>query len=193
MNAREEAIVAKDAAVKANHMKSMFLATMSHELRTPLNAVIGFSQILEAETFGPLGNKRYREYAGIIEKAGQHLLDLINDILDMSKIEAGKYELHREEIDCNAIIEDCAGIISVRAREQRIAIVKDLPPRRIGFNADPRAIKQVLLNLLSNAVKFTPAGGRVTIRMREQSGLLTLVVVDTGDRKSTRLNSSHRR
>jgi signal transduction histidine kinase len=180
MNAREEAIVAKDAAVKANHMKSMFLATMSHELRTPLNAVIGFSQMLEAETFGPLGNKRYREYAGIIEKAGQHLLDLINDILDMSKIEAGKYELHREEIDCNAIIEDCAGIISVRAREQRIAIVKDLPPRRIGFNADPRAIKQVLLNLLSNAVKFTPAGGRVTIRMREQSGLLTLVVVDTG-------------
>jgi signal transduction histidine kinase len=180
LNAREEAIVAKDSAVKANHMKSMFLATMSHELRTPLNAVIGFSQMLEAETFGPLGSKRYREYAGIIEKAGQHLLDLINDILDMSKIEAGKYEIHREEIDCNAIIEDCASLISVRAREHQIAVVKDLPPRRISFNADPRAIKQVLLNLLSNAIKFTPAGGRVTICMREQSGLLTLAVADTG-------------
>jgi signal transduction histidine kinase len=180
MNAREEAIVAKDSAVKANHMKSMFLATMSHELRTPLNAVIGFSQLLEAETFGPLGNKRYRNYAGIIEKTGQHLLALINDILDMSKIEAGKYELHREEINCNAIVEDCASLISVRAKEQQVAVLKDLPPRRISFNADPRAIKQVLLNLLSNAIKFTPAGGRVTICMREQSGLLTFEVVDTG-------------
>ena len=180
ISAREEAIVAKESAEKANHMKSMFLATMSHELRTPLNAVIGFSQLLEAQTFGPLGNKRYRNYAGIIEKAGQHLLDLINDILDMSKIEAGKYELHREEVDCNAIIEECANLISVRASEHQIAVVKDLPLRRISFNADPRAIKQILLNLLSNAIKFTPAGGRVTIRMREQSGLLTLTVLDTG-------------
>ena len=145
MAAQEEAIVAKDAAEKANHMKSMFLATMSHELRTPLNAVIGFSQLLEAETFGPLGNKRYRDYAGIIDKAGRHLLDLINDLLDMSKIEAGKYELRREEIDCNALIEECANLISVRAREHQIALVKDLPARRIWFNADARAIKQMLL------------------------------------------------
>ena len=180
MAAQEEAIVAKDAAEKANHMKSMFLATMSHELRTPLNAVIGFSQLLEAETFGPLGNKRYRDYAGIIEKAGRHLLDLINDLLDMSKIEAGKFELHREEVDCNAIVDECANLISARAREHEIAVVKDLPPRRISFSADPRAIKQILLNLLSNAVKFTPTGGRVTIRVREQSGLVTLAVVDTG-------------
>ena len=180
MNLREEAIVAKDAAEKANHMKSMFLATMSHELRTPLNAVIGFSQLLESETFGPLGNKRYRDYAGTIEKAGQHLLDLINDLLDMSKIEAGKFELHREEIDCNAIVDECANLISARARDHGIAIVKDLPLRRISFNADPRAIKQILLNLLSNAVKFTPTDGRVTIRVREQSSLLTLAVADTG-------------
>ena len=180
MNAREEAIVAKDSAEKANHMKSMFLATMSHELRTPLNAVIGFSQLLEAETFGPLGNKRYRDYAGTIEKAGRHLLDLINDILDMSKIEAGKYELRREEIDCNALIEDCANLVSVRAGENQIAVVQDLPLHRISFNADPRAIKQVLLNLLSNAIKFTPAGGRVTIRVRERRGLLMFTVLDTG-------------
>ena len=180
LNAREEALVAKEAAEKASHMKSMFLATMSHELRTPLNAVIGFSQLLEAETFGPLGNRRYRNYAGIIEKAGQHLLDLINDILDMSKIEAGKFELQRKEVDCKAIIDDCANLISARAKEHNIVVEKDVPPESIRFDADPRAIKQILLNLLSNAVKFTPAGGRVTVRLREQGGLVTLIVSDTG-------------
>ena len=180
MNAREEALVAKEAAEKANHMKSMFLATMSHELRTPLNAVIGFSQLLEAETFGPLGSPRYREYADIIEKAGQHLLDLINDILDMSKIEAGKFELSREVIDCNAVVEECANLVSARATEHQIAVTRDLPRRSIDFYADPRAIKQILLNLLSNAIKFTPAGGRVTVSARELDGAVRLTVTDTG-------------
>ena len=180
MAAREEAVAAREGAEKANHMKSMFLATMSHELRTPLNAVIGFSQLLEAETFGPLGSPRYREYADIIEKAGQHLLDLINDILDMSKIEAGKFELSREAVDCNAVVEECADLVSARAKEHEISIAKDLPRTRIGFYADRRAIKQILLNLLSNAIKFTPAGGRVTIRAREQHGSVKLTVTDTG-------------
>ncbi|HKD24100.1 MAG TPA: ATP-binding protein [Rhizomicrobium sp.] len=180
MLAREEAIVAKDAAEDANHMKSMFLATMSHELRTPLNAVIGFSQVLVSETFGPLGHTRYREYVGLIEKAGQHLLSLINDILDMSKIEAGKAELHRETIDCNAIVEECVRFVGGRARENEIALTKDLPAGAVRLNADPRAIKQILLNLLSNAIKFTPPGGHVTVRLREQGRDVKFAVEDSG-------------
>ena len=180
MVAREAAIVSKDVAENANQMKSMFLATMSHELRTPLNAVIGFSQMLETETFGPLGDAHYREYVGLIEKAGQHLLSLINDILDMSKIEAGKADLHREMVDCNAVVEECVRFMSDRARVHDIALTKDLPAGSVSVSADGRALKQILLNLLSNAIKFTPAGGCVIVRVRETDGEIVFAVVDNG-------------
>ncbi|HUO93950.1 MAG TPA: ATP-binding protein [Rhizomicrobium sp.] len=179
-SAREEAIVAKEAAEKANRMKSMFLATMSHELRTPLNAVIGFSQLMEEETFGPLGSPRYREYTSLVQKAGRHLLELINDILDMSKIEAGKFELHREKIDLRLLVGECAMLMFERAKHGGILLEEDIPAEPLQVEADRRAIKQILLNLLSNAVKFTPAGGRVTVRASAFERSVALSVSDTG-------------
>jgi signal transduction histidine kinase len=179
-SAREEAIVAKDAAEKANRMKSMFLATMSHELRTPLNAVIGFSQLMEDETFGPLGSPRYHEYTGLVQKAGRHLLDLINDILDMSKIEAGKFELNREQIDVRQIITECTSLMRERAKRGGITLREEVPAEPLLVDADPRAVKQILLNLLSNAVKFTPEGGRVTTRVVSSGHRIALSVEDTG-------------
>ena len=179
-SAREEAIVAKEAAEKANRMKSMFLATMSHELRTPLNAVIGFSEMMESETFGPLGDVHYQDYTRLIQKAGRHLLDLINDILDMSKIEAGKFELHRQEIDCHEIVEECILLMHDRAQQAGVLLSADGSAPISPVSADPRAIKQIVLNLLSNAIKFTPRGGRVTARARACDGAITISVTDTG-------------
>jgi two-component system cell cycle sensor histidine kinase PleC len=178
--AREEAIVAKEAAEKASRMKSMFLATMSHELRTPLNAVIGFSQLMEEETFGPLGSPRYVEYTGLVQKAGRHLLDLINDILDMSKIEAGKFELHRERIDVRLMVSECAMLMRERAKRGAILLQEEVPSEPLQVDADRRAIKQILLNLLSNAVKFTPEGGRVITRAVQSGHTVCLSVEDTG-------------
>lgn len=179
-SSREEAMVAKETAEKANRMKSMFLATMSHELRTPLNAVIGFSQLMENETFGPLGDAHYKEYTGLIQRAGCHLLDLINDILDMSKVEAGKLELHRERIDMAGLIQECVGLMQERAHQGGVALGTELSPGLVSIDADRRAVKQILLNLLSNAVKFTPHGGQVTARASESGGRVTLAIADTG-------------
>ncbi len=179
-NSREEAIVAKDAAEKANRSKSMFLATMSHELRTPLNAVIGFAELMHSELFGPLGDKRYREYSDVIQNAGRHLLDLINDILDMSKIEAGKQELDREEISVDEIVHDCLDLMSERASQGGVKLLTDIPSAPSMLVADRRAMKQILLNVLSNAIKFTPTGGQVTTRIRIADGALFLSVQDTG-------------
>lgn len=177
--AREEAIVARDAAEAASRAKTMFLANMSHELRTPLNAVIGFSNLMHGELYGPLGHVRYREYAKSIQDAGSHLLEVIGDILDMSKIEAGRYEIFCQDLPLNALVRECLEIMSERAAERRITFALELAgPERI--IADLRAIRQIMLNLLSNAIKFTPAGGVVTVATKVTDDTLILSVTDTG-------------
>jgi len=147
----------------ANQAKSEFLANMSHELRTPLNAINGFSEMMAEEMFGPLGDKRYKGYARDILASGQHLLALINDILDMSKIEAGKMNLSPEAIDMRDVVDDAMRLIRNRAEEAGLVVAVEIAPDTPVVEADYRAIKQILLNLLSNAVKFTPRGGRVGV------------------------------
>ncbi|HWA61150.1 MAG TPA: ATP-binding protein, partial [Caulobacteraceae bacterium] len=152
----------KVKAEAANKAKSEFLANMSHELRTPLNAINGFSEMMTAQMFGPLGDARYLEYAHDIHNSGQHLLALINDILDMSKIEAGKMNLRFEPLSVAELVEDCARLMRNRVDSAGLNLDLDIPPLP-DVEGDYRAIKQVILNLLSNAVKFTPRGGRVTV------------------------------
>jgi two-component system cell cycle sensor histidine kinase PleC len=178
--AREEAVVAKDVAERANRLKSMFLATMSHELRTPLNAIIGFSELMNRQLFGPLGDDRYREYSGLIQGAGHHLLSLINDVLDMSKIEAGKFEMQLQFFDIREIIADSAVLVRERAKRNGVTLTEEVPVVPLLVEADRRAMKQILLNLLSNAIKFTPAGGQVMVRAASDNNALVLAVEDTG-------------
>ena len=156
----------KTRAEEANQAKSKFLANMSHELRTPLNAIIGFSEIMESGMFGPLGAEKYREYCSDIRGSGQYLLDVINDILDMSKIEAGRIRLDFEDLDLDSLLGDAMRVV-VRARARTSSSTSRRGYRRTcSLRADRRALKQIVLNLLSNAVKFTPDGGRVTVRGR---------------------------
>ena len=169
----------KIRAEEANQSKSEFLANMSHELRTPLNAINGFSDIMKKEMFGPLGDARYKEYVNDILFSGQHLLSLINDILDMSKIEAGKMKLMAESILMGEMVQQVIRIVRGRADDKRLKLVyhpNDLPE----IEADPRAVKQVLLNLITNAIKFTPEGGVVTIDVTPKSAGLIISVADTG-------------
>jgi two-component system cell cycle sensor histidine kinase PleC len=170
----------KTRAEEANQAKSKFLANMSHELRTPLNAIIGFSEIMESGMFGPLGADKYREYCHDIHQSGQYLLDVINDILDMSKIEAGRIRLDAEPIELESFLNDSMRVVSGRANDKRLKLTA-----RIGggirLTADHRLLKQIILNLLSNAVKFTPEGGRVTIRARATGGgWVSVSIADTG-------------
>jgi len=169
----------KNRAEEANQTKSRFLANMSHELRTPLNAIIGFSEIMESAMFGPLGADRYLEYSRDIRESGQYLLDVINDILDMSKIEAGSVHLSPEIVELDRIVADCTRVVSGRANEKRLTLRTDID-RGIRLVADRRALKQITLNLLSNAVKFTPDGGTVTARGRARGGLVTIAIEDNG-------------
>lgn len=171
---------AKEAAELANRTKSEFLANMSHELRTPLNAVIGFSELILSEMLGPLGNDRYREYIRDIRQSGTHLLGLINDILDLSKIEAGKVELEEETFDPAEAIAATLRIIRERAQQRRIALTAPRIEPSTKLRADERKVKQILLNLLSNAVKFTPEGGSVTVSGEWRSDGLVIAVSDTG-------------
>src|ERR1700722_8198586 len=169
----------KTRAEEANQAKSRFLANMSHELRTPLNAIIGFSEIMEAGMFGPLGAAKYDEYCRDIRRSGQFLLEVINDVLDMSKIEAGRIRLDFEEVEIEQVVADAARVVSGRAQAKNITLTCDLAPG-IRLEADKRAIKQVALNLLSNAVKFTPEDGRVRLRARARGRAVVLVFADTG-------------
>ncbi len=161
---------ARRRAEEANLAKSRFLATMSHELRTPLNAILGFSEIMKNEVLGPIGHKNYKEYVGDIHTSGQHLLNLINEILDLSRIEAGRYELHEEPVNLAHIAEDCVNLLQLKAKSKDIAIIprfqRDLPRLWV----DDRAVRQITLNLLSNAIKFTPTGGEIAVTVATSPG-----------------------
>ena len=172
---------AKEEAEAASRGKSAFLATMSHELRTPLNAIIGFSEMMLREVVGPLGNAQYSAYVADIHESGTHLLQIINDILDLSKAEAGKLELHEEVFDLRDTIRSVRQLISARLRDGGLSDAVDVPDDLPLLRADDRKTKQVLLNLVSNAVKFTPQGGHIDIigRFDPVAGL-TLSVRDSG-------------
>ena len=172
--------IAMTRAEAANQAKSEFLANMSHELRTPLNAINGFSEIMAAEMFGPVGDARYKGYAADILQSGQHLLSLINDILDMAKIEAGKMTLHYEKVSLKEVCEDAIRLMRGKAEDSGLILVleaQDLPE----IDADQRGMKQVMLNLISNAVKFTPIGGSITVSIAKHGpGRQRIAVADTG-------------
>lgn len=171
--------IAEQSAEAANRVKSEFLAHMSHELRTPLNAIIGFSDMMLQGIFGPL-EKRYGEYVSDINKSGLHLLEVISDILDMSKIEAGKFELHTENVDLVALIGDCTALIRFAAEERQILLTTHVPAGGASLAADRRALKKILINLLSNAVRFTPKGGEILLSVRTGADILEIAVRDTG-------------
>jgi cell cycle sensor histidine kinase DivJ len=159
--------------------KSRFLANMSHELRTPLNAIIGFSDIMRSRLFGPLEG-RYSEYAALIHESGGHLLDLINDVLDMSKIEADRFSLTLEPFDAREAVSSALRLTRVQADTAKIGLRGALPPQPLDVVADRRAIKQIVLNLISNSLKFTPADGQINVLAREKNGALEIIVADTG-------------
>ena len=169
----------KTRAEDANQAKSKFLANMSHELRTPLNAIIGFSEIMESGMFGPLGTEKYREYCTDIHQSGQYLLDVINDILDMSKIEAGRIRVDPKHIELEPFLNDAMRVVSARADDKQLALEAHIG-NALSLTADPRLLKQIILNLLSNAVKFTPEGGRITIRAREVGASINIAIADSG-------------
>ena len=171
--------VAKETAEASSRVKSQFLANMSHELRTPLNAIIGFSDLLQNQMFGPLA-KQYHDYATIIHESGNHLLNLVSDILDIAKIEAGKFVLNFQAIDLAESVAYCVRLIKSRADERGIRLVTLLPAQGLSFSADQRAFRQILLNLLSNAVKFSRPGGEVEISARIAGHKLALTVRDHG-------------
>ena len=177
----DDLLIARDEARAADRAKSEFLAAMSHELRTPLNAIIGFSEIIKGETFGPVGSVQYRDYASDIHESGQHLLALINDILDLSKVESGVDELHEENIEVPEILESVLRLVQQRAENSRLELELDLSQDLPSLCADERKLKQILVNLLTNAIKFTDAGGKVTLRAwcRGDSGFV-FQIIDTG-------------
>jgi cell cycle sensor histidine kinase DivJ len=173
-------IEARDAAEGASRAKSRFLANMSHELRTPLNAIIGFSEVMSHEMFGPLGSPRYLEYSRLVHESGGHLLELINSILDMSKIEAGKFELTEEVFDLGETATAALRFVKLAAERAGVAIRLSIAREASSIFADKRAVKQVLVNLLTNGVKFTPRGGTVTVQVTRDEGGILIAVTDNG-------------
>jgi PAS domain S-box-containing protein len=176
-----ELLAAKERAERATQAKSDFLANMSHELRTPLNAIIGFSDLMLGELFGPIGNERYREYLSDIRQSSEHLQAIIDDVLDLSRIESGRLELIDKPVDVSAVVEEALTMTRTAATRGAVAISNNVPGNLPAVRADNRRLRQVLLNLLSNAVKFTPEGGRVDITAEVTGdGALMLRVMDTG-------------
>jgi PAS domain S-box-containing protein len=179
--AEEDLIAAKRQAEQASSQKSDFLAKISHEIRTPLNAIIGFSEVMMEERFGPVGNERYRDYLKDIHASGGHVLSLINDLLDLSKIEAGKLELAFTSVDLNDMVQSTVAIMQPQANRERVIIRSSLQPRLPNVVADSRSLRQIVLNLLSNSVKFTPAGGQIIVSTGlSDAGEAVLRVRDTG-------------
>jgi len=179
VEAARELQLAKDRAEEASRIKSEFLANMSHELRTPLNAIIGFSELIRDQSAGKVG-ERYIEFATDIHAAGHHLLDMINDVLDLSKIEAGRYQLADENVVLCMIVRTCISLLKLRAQEGGVRLDDATAGCRTVLRADSRALKQIVLNLLSNAVKFTPKGGVVSLHIENTGDGVALVVTDTG-------------
>jgi len=171
----------RQRAQDANNAKLMFLANMSHELRTPLNAIIGFSSMIKSEIIGPIQNKEYMEYAALINSSGEHLLSLINDLMEMSRLESGRITLNEEHIPLTRMIEQAIKIVGLEATEKSITLSADVACGNVTIFADAKALRQILLNLLANAVKFTPEGGEVNLAAsRDGSGGLVISVSDTG-------------
>jgi cell cycle sensor histidine kinase DivJ len=175
-----ELLRTRDEARNASRAKSQFLANMSHEIRTPLNAVIGFSEILNRQLFGAMKEERYRDYARLIHESGEHLLNVVNDILDMSMIEAGKFKIAKEAVEATALVQSCREILRHTAEKKGVALVTEVEPDLPEFMADKRACKQMLLNMISNAVKFTNAGGWVRVSAQLKDGMIALAVSDNG-------------
>ncbi len=172
---------ARRRAEESNLAKSRFLASMSHELRTPLNAILGFSEVMANEVLGPLPNPTYREYASDIHGSGQHLLNLINEILDLSRIEAGKHQLVEEYVRLNHVADDCLHMMQLKARHKDIRIVPQFEPTLSSILVDEKSVRQIMLNLLSNAVKFTPTGGEVRFKIGwTAGGGQYLSIIDNG-------------
>ena len=178
-NALAELRAQRDEALAASAAKSEFLASVSHELRTPLNAIIGFSDVMKQRLFGPMP-ARYAEYADLIHESGRHLLELIGDVLDMSKIEADRYELVMDRFDARDVVDTCAQMIRLKAEDKGLVLSADGGDAPILVEADRKALRQILLNLLSNAVKFTPEGGAVAVMTRPSGGDLVIAVGDSG-------------
>jgi two-component system cell cycle sensor histidine kinase PleC len=178
---RDEALRKRFEAEAANASKTAFLANMSHELRTPLNAILGFSEIISQECFGPVGSTRYKDYAGDIHSSGAHLLSLINDLLDIAKIEAGRMDIAPHPLDARRTFEIALKLIGSKAREKGQSLSIAVEPSAPPLYADERALKQILINLVSNAVKFTPEGGQIEVTAGQaRDGSFQITVKDNG-------------